>query len=145
MPISYEIFPQQNLLIYVFTDAITITEFFQVGDAVAQDPRYRGKMKIIMDMFSAELDVSVPDLYLAIRKHREARQRGQEVGQTAVVSTNRSLQYLGETLTLLSFDSIANFGIFYNKMAAIRWLKLPEEETLQCWQEIRDKASGIRT
>ena len=73
MPVTYNIFPELDLIIYVCTGVVTPTEFFKVGDEVIQDSRSKGNMKVILDFFNADLDTSVSDIQLAIFKHKEAK------------------------------------------------------------------------
>lgn len=133
MPITYDIFPELNLIIYVCTGVITPTEFFKVGDEVLQDSRSQGKMKVILDFFNAEIETTVSDIQLAISKNNEAKQKGKEVGQTAVYTQSTAMKFLGEALRQISFDSINIFNIFHNRHDAILWLDLPEEEVIAQW------------
>lgn len=106
-----------------------------VGDSVANDPRYTSHMNIIIDFFSAELDIHVNDFSLAITKFNDANQRDKKIGKTAVLTKSTALTYLGETLKTLSLDTINNFGIFHTKKDIIIWLGLPEGDALRYWAE----------
>jgi hypothetical protein len=139
MPIYYDIFSDLNLVIYVCIGTVTPVNFFKIADVVTLDPRLKTEMKVIIDFFHANLEITVSDLKLAITKDKEAKQRGQKVGQTAVLTKSSALKYAGDALRLLSIDSITNFGIFHTEQDAIHWLKLPDKETLLCWSEIRSK------
>lgn len=139
MPVTYDIFPELNLVIYVCTGVVTPTDFFKVGDQVLFDPRLQNKARVIIDFLNADLDTSVSDLQLAIHKYKEAKQMGKEVGQTAVLTINAALRHLGEAIKLLSLDTISNFGIFHNELDAIYWLGLPADEVRQCWSELKEK------
>lgn len=141
MPVSFDIFPELNLVIYVCTGLITPTEFFKVGDEVALDPRLSANMNIILDFFLADLETTVSDLYFAIRKNQEARESGHEPGETAVLTRSTALRHLGESLRYLSLDSITHFGIFHTEQDVIHWLELPEAETLQLWAELKRRNS----
>ena len=141
MPISYDIHPELNLIIYICTDIFTGGEFFKVGDIAAHDTRLKNEMKIIIDLFSAEIETSLSDLHLAIAKNKELKQKGHEVGKTAVITKSTSLNFLGDALKLMSHDSPSNFGIFNNRHDAIRWLELPEKETMLFWDSAEIKAS----
>lgn len=145
MPISYDIFPDLNLVVYVCIDMVTPIEFFKIGDDVALDPRYKEKMNIIIDFFSADLETTVSDLHLAIKKHQESKQRGQDVGQTAVLTTSSAMKYLGDAIRFLSLDSITNFGIFHTEQDVIHWLGLSEKDALQRWSETRGKARNVHS
>jgi hypothetical protein len=134
MPVTYNIFPELDLIIYVCTGEVTPTEFFKVGDEVIQDSRTKENMKVILDFFNAELDTSVSDIQLAIFKNKEAKQKGKEVGQTAVHTQSTAMKFLGEALRQISFDSINNFSIFHNQYDAIRWLGLQEESVITLWE-----------
>lgn len=144
MPVAYDIFPELNLVIYVCAGVVTPTDFFKAGDQALLDPRLQNKTRVIIDFLNADLDTSVSDLELAIRKYKEAKQIGKEVGQTAVFTTNAGLRHLGENIKLLSLDAISNFGIFHNDLDAIHWLGLPEGEVRQHWSELKEKAQKAR-
>ena len=145
MPVYCDIFPELNLIVYVCVDTVIPVEFFRAGDVIALDPRLKEKMKIIIDFHSAELETSVSDLHLAIQKHREAKLRGHEVGQAAVLTTSMALHYLGDAIKLLSFDSVSNFGIFHHERDVISWLDLPEAEALTAWEKVREIASNSKS
>jgi hypothetical protein len=139
MPVYYDIFPDLNLVVYVCTETVTPIDFFKAGDTVALDPRLKEKMMVIIDFFYADLETSVSDLYLAITKDKEAKQRGQKIGRTAVLTTSAALKYMGNALRLLSMDAVTNFGIFHTEQDVIDWLGLPEKETRGYWSELRKK------
>jgi hypothetical protein len=145
MPVTYDIFPELNLVIYVCTGVVTPTDFFKVGNQALLDPRLQDKTKVIIDFLNADLDTSVSDLRLAIHKYKEAKQMGKEVGQTAVLTINAALRHLGEALTLLSLDTISNFSIFHNDFDAIHWLSLPDGEVRQRWAELKEKTQKVRS
>jgi hypothetical protein len=140
MPVKYDIFPDVALVLYICTGNITPEAFFSVGDFVASDPRYSSNMIIIIDFFSAEIDVHVSDLSLAVGKFNEANQRDKKIGKTAVLTKSTALTFLGETLKSLSLDTINNFGIFHTKKDVIIWLGLPEEDVLRYWAETINRA-----
>lgn len=143
MPVTYDIFPELNLVIYVCTGIVTPTDFYKVGDMALVDPRLQNKAKVIIDFLNADLDTSVSDLQLVIHKYKEAKQMGKEVGQTAVLTTNAGLRHLGEAITLLSLDTISNFSIFHHEFDAIHWLGLPEGEVRQHWSELKEKTQKV--
>lgn len=135
MPVNYDIFPDEALVLYICTGNITPGAFFSVGDSVANDPRYTSNMNIIIDFFSAELDVHVDDFSLAITKFNDANQPDKKIGKTAVLTKSTALTFLGETLKTLSLDTINNFGIFHTKKDVISWLGLSEEDVLRFWAD----------
>jgi hypothetical protein len=136
MPIIYKIFPEQNLVIYVGMGLITPTEFFKVGDEALQEPNAKENMKVILDFFNAELETSVADIHLAIFKNKEAKELGKGIGQTAVYTRSAAMEFLGEALRQISFDSVTNFSFFHNRRDAILWLGLPEELTTANWDTL---------
>lgn len=143
MPVRYDISPELNLLIYVCTGSLTGKNFFEVSDQVPQDTRYRPRMKIIIDIFAAEIDTSLSDLHLAIEKNREMKEHGQELGQAAVFTKSSSLKFLADALKIMSPEAPSNFSIFNSKKDAIRWLGLSdfEEQVLQFWDKGKDETS----
>lgn len=143
MPVYYDIFSDLNLVVYVCIGAVTPVDFFKTADNVTLDLRLKAEMKIIIDFFHADLETVVSDLQLAITRDKEAKQRGQRNGQTAVLTTSTALKYVGDALRLLSIDSVTNFGIFHTEQDVIHWLGLPDKETLRCWSEIRSKAGNV--
>jgi hypothetical protein len=143
MPVYYDIFSDLNLVVYVCIGTVTPVDFFKIADNVTLDLRLKAEMKIIIDFFHADLETVVSDLQLAITKDKEAKQRGQRNGQTAVLTTSTALKYVGDALRLLSIDSVTNFGIFHTEQDVIHWLGLPDKETLRCWSEIRSKAGNV--
>lgn len=128
MPVRYDISPALNLLIYICTDSLTGVTFFKTADQVPNDPRFKKEMKMIIDIFSAEIDTSLADLHLAIEKNKKVKQSGWELGKTAVVTKSTSLKFLADALKMMSPEAPSNFGIFNNKRDAIRWLGYSEQE-----------------
>ena len=143
MPVYYDIFSDLNLVVYVCIGTVTPVDFFKIADNVTLDLRLKAEMMIIIDFFHADLETVVSDLQLAITKDKEAKQRGQRNGQTAVLTTSTALKYVGDALRLRSIDSVTNFGIFHTEQDVIHWLGLPDKETLRCWSEIRSKAGNV--
>lgn len=138
MSIIYDIFPEQNLIIYVCKGTVTAKKFFEVGDRVAFDPRLRANMNIIIDAFDGEIETSVSDIQLAIQKNKEAKENGKELGKTAIFTTSTVLRLLGETIQLLSMESISPFGFFYNPTDLFRWLNIPQEEAQKHWDALKE-------
>lgn len=136
MPITYKIFPELNLIIYIGAGVITPTEFFKVGDEVLHNPQAKENMKVILDFFNAELETSVADIHLAIFKNKEAKELGKGIGQTAVYTRSAAMKFLGEALRQISFDSVTNFSIFHNQRDAILWLGLQEEVVIANWESL---------
>ena len=98
MPISFDISPELDLIIYICTGIITGAEYFKIEDLARLDPRMGNKTKTIIDCFSAELDLLMDDLFVVVRRNREVRQKGREVGKVAVLTRSTSLKFLGDTL-----------------------------------------------
>lgn len=142
MTVVYDIYPDLNLIIYVCMGSVSAVDFFNIGDQVPQDSRFHANLNIMIDFFDAELETSVSDLRLAVRKHSESDQRGHAVGRTAVLTNSRALVHLGEALKVISLDTISNFRVFHNTGDAVRWLNLSEAEALAGWQETRLKAEA---
>jgi hypothetical protein len=140
MPVTYDINTELDLIIYYCTGTITGADFFKTGDLVALDARFHDKMKIIIDCFQADFDVSVSDMHLAIAKNKEVKQRGQELGKTGVLTRSTSLNFLGEALKLISQDAPSNFAIFNNRPDVLCWLELPEQAANQFWDTLETKA-----
>lgn len=144
MSVIYEIYPDLNLIIYVCTGTITTSIFFEVGDRVALDPRLHAKMNIIIDIFDGEIETSVSDIQLIIFKNKESKDAGRELGKSAIFTASTALKLLGDTIHLLSMESISPFGFFSTERELTSWLGLPYEETLLRWQALRAKArSGL--
>ena len=136
MPVSYDISSNFNLLIYVCTDVWTGSIFFKTADKVPEDPRYCSNMKIIIDIFSAEIETSLSDMHLAIEKNRQLKQNGQKLGQTAILTKSTSLMFLADAFKLMSPEAPSNFGVFNNKRDAVRWLGFAdaEKEVIRFWE-----------
>ena len=141
MPVTYDINPELGLVIYFCTGTITAVEFYKTGDLAGLDARFRDKMKIILDCFQADFDISVSDLHLAIAKNKELKQKGLELGQIAILTRSTSLNFLGEAFRLMSSDAPSNFSIFNNRPDVLYWLEIPEQETIQFWDSIEIIAS----
>ena len=139
VPIYYDIFPELKLILYVCGGPITPNGFFQVGDEVARDPRLLAGMNVSLDFFDAQLETSSSDLKLAAAKYAEARQREITLGRTAVLTASTTLKHLANALRALSQGAIEDFGVFHTQLDAVRWLGLPETETLARWAETRQK------
>lgn len=140
MPVIYEIHPELNLIIYVCTGTITTRNFFEAGDQVALDPRLKAKMNIIIDVFDSEIETSVSDLQLIIYKNKESKDAGRELGKSAIYTASTALKLLGDTIHLLSMESISPFGFFTHENDLIAWLGLPQDETRQRWAALKQKA-----
>jgi hypothetical protein len=127
MPVFYDIDPTLNLVIYVGSGTITPAEFFNTADMVTVDRRLQDDMKIIIDFFSAKLELSSSDLRLALEKNRQMVHEGRKLGRTAVVTKSSNLKLLADALQLMSTNPI-QLGIFHNMQDALRWLGLSEME-----------------
>lgn len=138
MAIYYNISPQLNILIYVCTGVFTGATFFETGDKVNLDPRFTLGMKVIIDIDRAEIEASVSDLHLAVAKNKQIKESGKEMGQTAVYTQSTSLKFLGNALRMFSPEAPTNFGIYHDKLEAIRWLGYSETEqdVLIFWDSI---------
>jgi hypothetical protein len=143
MSIVYEIYPDLNLVLYICTGTVTPIGFFLVGDKVALDPRLKAEMKIIIDFFHADLETTLSDLKLAIQKKKESEKAGKSIGQTAILTRSSALAHFGDALRLISQDSVNNFAIFHTDMDVIRWLSLPEEDTLARWTGLRGNTGKL--
>jgi len=132
MPVKYHILPEVDLVLYICTDTITTFEFFKVAELAGLDPCYRSGMKIIIDFFSADLETSISDLRLAIAENNRAIQRGQVLGQTAVITKSSSLKFLGDALKLMS-DSFPTIRIFNTRKDAIKWMNLNASDLSAHW------------
>lgn len=131
---------QRSPMQWVFaSNHITPNGFFQVGDEVARDPRLLARMDVSLDFFDAQLETSSSDLKLAAAKYAEARQREITLGRTAVLTASTTLKHLANALRALSQGAIEDFGVFHTQLDAVRWLGLPETETLARWAETRQK------
>lgn len=139
MAVFYDIAPELNLLIYVVTDKLTGVGFFEAAAQVDQDERYTSDMKIIIDISDAEIETSVSDLHLAVKKNKELKSKEKKLGQTAVYTHSSSLIFLAEALRVLSPDAPTNFNIFNNEKEAVQWLGFEKTElqVLQWWGKVR--------
>lgn len=143
MPVIYDIFPELNLVIYVCTDTITTKKFFEVGDQVALDPRFRAKMNIIIDIFDSEIETSVSDISYVIQKNEETKRSGKELGKTAVFTKSTALRFLGDTIQLLSAENISPFGFFYNQADLFKWLNIPQKTAQENWDALKERVQVI--
>ena len=132
MPIKYHIHPEADLILYICTGTISALEFFKVAEQAGFDPHYRNGMKIIIDFFSADLETTISDLRLAIAENKKVTQRGQALGQTAVITKSSGLKFLGDALKLMS-DSMPAIGMFNTRKDAIKWLNLNASDLPDHW------------
>lgn len=139
MPVTYDISPELNLIIYICSGTINIADFFKVADEVTFDARLKEEMKIIIDVFSTELEILPSDLHMVIEKNREMAKQGRTLGQLAIFTKSSSLRLLADAFRLMSTEVSFNFGIFNTSQDAIRWLNLAEseQEVIKFWQHTK--------
>ena len=106
---------------------------------MALDPRLQPNTNVIIDFYLAELEVSVADLRFALEKMKETKRGGQEI-RTAVLTKSTGLKFVGDAIKLMSAESPFDFYICNTEKDAVRWLHLPEEESLRFWVETRKNA-----
>ena len=143
MPFNYEISEDLNLLIYVGVGTVNAKDFFKTGDEVAGDSRLRPRMKIIIDVTLCEFEVYPGDFKLVAQKFNESKQRGQEVGRTAVVSHSTGLKLLNDAIKLIMYETSLDTRIFHTEADALRWHGLPEETALPFWMQVRERTRAL--
>ncbi len=133
MPVYYDIHPDLNLIIYVCLGTVNAVEFYRAADAATFDARLTDDMKIIIDLFSAQLDAFPSDLPLALRKKKQMDQEGRKLGQTAVITKSSGLKFMADALKLMSSPSPVTIDVFHNIQDALIWLGLLDikEEVIQ--------------
>jgi hypothetical protein len=146
MPILYDIAPQLNLVIYVCADSLTGLKFFETADRAAADSRYSPKMKIIIDILHAEINTSVSDMHLAIEKNKQLKQNGHELGQAAVLTDSPGLNFLADSLRLMSSEAPKDFALFNNRKDIISWMGFleHEKEINKFWNTLSTNAAKTR-
>lgn len=140
MPFHYDISEELNLVVYVGAGTVNAKDFFNTGDEVAGDSRLRPRMRIIIDVTLCAFEVYPGDFKLVTQKFNESKQRGQEVGHTAVVSHSTGLKLLNDAIKLIMHETSLDTGIFHTEADAIRWHGLPEEAALPFWMQVREQA-----
>ena len=133
MPVYFDIRPDLNLIIYVCLGTVNAVEFYRAADAATFDARLTDDMKIIIDLFSAQLDAFPSDLPLALRKKKQMDQEGRKLGQTAVITKSSGLKFMADALKLMSSQSPVTIDVFHNIQDALIWLGLLDikEEVIQ--------------
>lgn len=140
MSFHYQIDTDLNLILYVGIGPITTLDFFKTGDLVADDPRLHAHMKIIIDVSMGEFEVHPSDIKLVVRKFNESKQRGQDVGRTAVLSRSSGLKFLNDAFKLIMDETALDTRIFHTEEDVIRWHGLPKERALVLWKQVREQA-----
>ncbi len=142
MPVTYNILPEKNLIIYFCSKSITSSEFFKVAELAGLDPRYSIGQRIIIDFFNANFETSLSDLKAAVAENQKVIQRGGRLGKTAVISKSASLKFMRDALMLLAGESLPPVDIFSTAKDALKWLDIDESCEAEIWESSGD--SGMR-
>ena len=125
MPFTYKIDTNLGLLYYWGFD-VSMTEMLQVEKITSTDPLRLPSMKILIDLSDAELDVSMTDVYEAIKLNKGRLDMGRDLEATAIVSRSRFAKVIAETYRLLLDDLPIQLGIFNTLPDAVKWLGLTD-------------------
>lgn len=144
MPINYQIDPSLNFLCYVATGLCAGSEFFKAEREAFQDTRRRQRMKILIDIQSAEMDIDLHDIHNLINLNKNLVREAHELEMTAVITKSKFFQTLGETVQLLANETPINLRVFTTTQDAINWLGLSEhhEEILKIRNLLKEKFKG---
>jgi|GEM_PF-1528418 len=143
MPVLYDINPSLNLIIYFAAGTITSAEFFETANIARRDRRLKEDTRVLIDFFSARLELTPSDLKLALRERQKMAEEGLELGQTAVITKSSGMKLLADALQLMSANAY-HLGIFHNMHDALRWLELAEkeQEATQFWEDTKNGKSA---
>ena len=129
MPFTYKIEPTLGLILYTGFDTNS-TEMLRAEKAASNDPMRLPSMKIIVDLSQAELDISLNDVYEAIKMNSERMKKGGDLESTAFISHSRFAELMGDTFRLIGEGLPLHFGIFSTLPDAIKWLGLWDKEVI---------------
>lgn len=126
MPFTYKIDTDLGLIFYSGFNA-NGAEILQAEKAAANDPSRLPSMKIIVDLSNSALDISLNDIYEALKMNRNRMEKGSALEATAFISHSRFIKALGDTYRLLGENMPLLFGIFHTLPDAIKWLGLSDK------------------
>ena len=117
---SYRIVRQQNIVLQEFCGTVGIVDLRDAAIRVSNDPLYRGRMNILMDLRAAELRIS----YEEIIEYTTFLTRFGPIARQAVV-VSRYLEFgLARMFEQLSENLIERdeLKVFFDMRAAVNWL-----------------------
>lgn len=137
MPIHYAILPELDLLLYIFRDEFSATDYFRMYDAVYLDERRHHGMKIIMDLRHGILNHDAEDFKAAVEIVRVNHEQGFAPDHVALVTHSSLMKHLTDAIILLADELPMHLSVFHNQHDAIRWLGLSanEADVMQFWEE----------
>ena len=126
MPITFRIVPEIQLLMYAGVGACTVNELLRAEDLAAHDPLRQPHMKILLDLFEADIDFDLSHLSELKALNRARLAQGLEPEPTAAVTRHRFAVVMSQTLHFLTEGLGLKMGAFYTLPDALHWLELDD-------------------
>ena len=126
MPVTYRLVPEIELLMYVGVGACTVEELMGAEERSAHDPLRQSQMKILIDVFEADIEFDLSHLPGLISVNRARIDRGHSPEPTAAVTRHRFAVVMSQTLHFLTEGLGLKMGAFYTLPDALHWLELDD-------------------
>lgn len=126
MSVTYHISPELNLVIFVCKEAVTGNDLLFAVNASFDDPLRVPGMLNILDMFDAQDELEMKDLWAVLELEKRVRQRKDAV-KVAVLSWSKGIKILAKSMKLMSNETI-EAEMFDTVHDACAWLGIIEEE-----------------
>ena len=142
MPVSYNISPELNIIIYVCEGPITGSDLFETAGIIFKDKRYKYGMVLLIDLLSATLDFGLEDMRRAITETNATKEKGLEPEQIIILSQSTGIHLTCKTLNMMSIKDAIKLSAFHTLEQALISLGLTmrQQEIIQFCHE--SKAVG---
>lgn len=124
MPVTYRLVPEIELLMYIGVGACTVEELMRAEEQSARDPLRQPQMKILIDVFEANIEFDLSHLPGLISVNRARIDRGYSPEPTAALTRHRFAVVLSQTIHFLTDGLGLKMSSFYTLPDALHWLEL---------------------
>ncbi len=142
MPIHYDIYPDLDLLLYIFTGECTGRQYLDLYHSIyLNDERRHHGMKVLMDICNGGIDFDLESLKGAISIVADNKENGRPRDRVALLTRSSNINELTNTLATLADDLPLELEVFYNFQDAVRWLGLTEteKEAIEFWEAFKQE------
>lgn len=126
MPVSSFIESDLSLLYVMVAGYCTIPELLEHEKMVSRDPARRPNMKIVFDIFNADLDVDLNGIKAGVAYIHTVGRSGWELEPTAILTHNRVLETLNQSFELMAHEVVVRNKVFCSLTEALTWLGLSD-------------------
>lgn len=141
MPVTVIKKPEWGLFYYYIKGLTTGLELIEAIEETVKNPIDRAKA--VFDFLEGDFDVESKDIAKLIKINKQLQEKGKINTHIAVLTHNRTISLLINTMQLLSFYEESEMKVLTSTDAALEWMELSHRgaELLSILEEIRAQSS----